>query len=115
VSCSVSSLFKLYVLTSNRLSLGALKDVEGSFNMQSTRGNFSCDDLRKLKSDNVIKGNFKCDATNNNPTTANGKSGTSSSSSSGSSSTSSGAAFMTGANVPVVGLAAVFGALAQLL
>ncbi|KAJ5143996.1 uncharacterized protein N7515_002783 [Penicillium bovifimosum] len=101
--------------TFNKLSLGALKDVEGSFNMQSTRGNFSCDDLRKLKSDNVIKGNFKCDATNNNPTTANGGKGTSSSSSGGSSSTSSGAAFMTGANVPVVGLAAVFGALAQLL
>ncbi|KAJ5570898.1 hypothetical protein N7535_004558 [Penicillium sp. DV-2018c] len=101
--------------TFNKLSLGALKDVEGSFNMQSTRGNFSCDDLRKLKSDNVIKGNFKCDATNNNPTTANGGSGTSSSSSSGSSSTSSGAAYITGANVPVVGLAAVFGALAQLL
>lgn len=83
--------------------------------MQSTRGNFSCDDLRKLKNDNVIKGGFKCDATNNNPTTANGGSGTSSSSSSGSSSTSSGAAFMNGANVPVAGLAAVFGALAQLL
>ncbi|CRL18834.1 unnamed protein product [Penicillium camemberti] len=101
--------------TFNKLSLGALKDVEGSFNMQSTRGNFSCSDLRKLKSDDVIKGSFKCDATNNNPTTANGGSGTSSSSSSSSSSTSSGAAFMNGANVPVVGLAAVFGALAQLL
>lgn len=97
----------------NRLALGALKDVEGSFNMQSTRGNFSCDDLKKLKSDNVIKGSFKCDATNNNPTSSNGGSGTSSSSSS--STTSSGAAFMNGANVPVVGLAAVFGALAQLL
>lgn len=83
--------------------------------MQSTRGNFSCSDLRKLKSDDVIKGSFKCDATNNNPTTANGGSGTSSSSSSSSSSTSSGAAFMNAANVPVVGLAAVFGALAQLL
>ncbi|OQE00074.1 hypothetical protein PENVUL_c059G04991 [Penicillium vulpinum] len=101
--------------TFNKLALGALKDVEGSFNMQSTRGNFSCDDLSKLKSDDVIKGNFKCDATTNNPTTSNGKSGTSSSTSSGSSSTSSGAAFMTGANVPVVGLAAIFGALAQLL
>ncbi|KAJ5811066.1 hypothetical protein N7447_010582 [Penicillium robsamsonii] len=99
--------------TFNKLSLGALKDVEGSFNMQSTRGNFSCDDLRKLKSDNVIKGSFKCDATNANPTT-NGKTDSSSSSSS-SSSTSSGAAFMNGANVPVVGLAAIFGALAQLL
>ncbi|KAJ5193903.1 hypothetical protein N7491_001234 [Penicillium cf. griseofulvum] len=100
--------------TFNKLSLGALKDVEGSFNMQSTRGNFSCDDLRKLKDDDVIKGNFKCDATNLNPTTSDGKSG-SSTSSSGSSSTSSGAAFMNGANVPVVGLAAIFGALAQLL
>ncbi|KAJ6123798.1 hypothetical protein N7471_011115 [Penicillium samsonianum] len=99
--------------TFNKLALGALKDVEGSFNMQSTRGNFSCDDLKKLKSDNVIKGSFKCDATNNNPTSSNGGSGTSSSSSS--STTSSGAAFMNGANVPVVGLAAVFGALAQLL
>lgn len=86
--------------------------------MQSTRGNFSCDDLHKLKNDDVIKGSFKCDATNNNPTTANGASGTSSSpssSSSSSSSTSSGAAFMNGANVPVVGLAAIFGVLAQLL
>ncbi|KAJ5502171.1 hypothetical protein N7463_005045 [Penicillium fimorum] len=101
--------------TFNKLSLGALKDVEGSFNMQSTRGNFSCDDLHKLKSDKIIKGSFKCDATNDNPTTSNENSGTSSSSSSGSSSTSSGAAFMTGANVPVVGLAAIFGALAQLL
>lgn len=97
----------------NRLSLGALKDVEGSFNMQSTRGNFSCDDLRKLKNDDVIKGSFKCDATNANPTTSKGGSGTSSSDSS--SETSEGAAFMTGANVPVVGLAALFGALAQLL
>ena len=84
--------------------------------MQSTRGNFSCDDLRKLKSDDVIKGTFKCDATNSNPTTASGSSGTSSSSSSTTSAaTSSGAAYMTGASVPVVGLAAVFGALAQLL
>ncbi|KAJ5483491.1 hypothetical protein N7530_002737 [Penicillium desertorum] len=99
--------------TFNKLSLGALKDVEGSFNMQSTRGNFSCDDLRKLKNDDVIKGSFKCDATNANPTTSKGGSGTSSSDSS--SETSSGAAFMTGANVPVVGLAALFGALAQLL
>ncbi|KGO68457.1 Leucine rich repeat 5 [Penicillium italicum] len=107
--------------TFNKLALGALKDVEGSFNMQSTRGNFSCDDLHKLKSDDVIKGSFKCDATNNNPTTANGGSGTSGSSSSSTSTssssakTSSGAAFMSGANVPVVGLAAIFGALAQLL
>ncbi|KAI3191078.1 hypothetical protein CBS147311_9547 [Penicillium roqueforti] len=102
--------------TFNKLSLGALKDVEGSFNMQSTRGNFSCDDLRKLKSDDVIKGTFKCDATNANATTSTGTSGSSTSSSSTTSAaTSSGAAFMTGANVPVVGIAAVFGALAQLL
>lgn len=84
--------------------------------MQSTRGNFSCDDLRKLKSDDVIKGTFKCDATNANATTSTGTSGSSTSSSSTTSAaTSSGAAFMTGANVPVVGIAAVFGALAQLL
>lgn len=83
--------------------------------MQSTHGNFSCDSFQKLKNEDVIKGGFNCKADTKTPTTANGNSGTSSSSSSSSSSTSSGAAFMTGANVPVVGLAAIFGALAQLL
>lgn len=101
--------------TFDKISLGKLKDVEGSFNMQSTHGNFSCDSFQKLKSDRVIKGSFNCKSDTKTPTTANGNSGTSSSSSGSSSSTSSGAAFMTGANVPVVGLAAIFGALAQLL
>ncbi|KAJ5320373.1 hypothetical protein PENANT_c010G02382 [Penicillium antarcticum] len=101
--------------TFDKISLGKLKDVEGAFNMQSTHGNFSCDDFKKLKNEDVIKGHFTCKADTDSPTTSNGKSGTSSSTSSSSSSTSSGAAFMTGANVPIVGLAAVFGALAQLL
>jgi len=103
--------------TFNKISLGALKDVEGAFNMQSTHGNFSCSDFKKLKTEDVIKGKFSCNATNDNPTTANGTSGTGSgsSTSSGSSSTSSGAAFLTGANVPVVGIAAFFGALASFL
>ncbi|CAI7653408.1 unnamed protein product [Penicillium bialowiezense] len=102
--------------TFNKVSLGALKDVEGTFNMQSTHGNFSCSDFKQLKTDHVIKGDFKCDATNNNPTTSNGTSGTSGTSTgSGSSSTSSGAAYFTGANVPVVGIAAFFGALASFL
>lgn len=98
-----------------RLALGKLTKVAGSFNMQSTRGNFSCEDLRKFKDDDVIEGKFKCDATNDNPTTANGNSGTSTGSGDKGSATSSGAAFVTGANVPVVGIAAIFGALAQLL
>ncbi|KAJ5881772.1 Leucine rich repeat 5 [Penicillium soppii] len=103
--------------TFNKVSLGALKDVEGAFNMQSTHGNFSCSDFKKLKTEDVIKGKFSCNATNDNPTTANGTSGTGSGTStgSGSSSTSSGAAFFTGANVPVVGIAAFFGALASFL
>ena len=85
--------------------------------MQSTHGNFSCSDFKKLKNEDVIKGKFSCNATNDNPTTANGTSGTGSgtSSGSGSSSTSSGAAYFNGANVPVVGIAAVFGALASML
>ncbi|CAI7564343.1 unnamed protein product [Penicillium glandicola] len=98
--------------TFNKLSLGALTDVEGSFNMQSTQGNFSCTDLKKLKTENVIKGTFKCNATNADATSS---SSSSTSTSSSSSSTSSGAAFMVGASVPVVGVAALFGAIAQLL
>ncbi|CAG7940047.1 unnamed protein product [Penicillium salamii] len=102
--------------TFNKVSLGALKDVAGTFNLQSTHGNFSCSDFKELKNQHVIKGDFKCNATSNNPTTSNGTSGTSGTSTgSGSSSTSSGAAFFNGANVPVAGLAAVFGVLASFL
>ncbi|KAL4889055.1 GPI-anchored cell wall organization protein-domain-containing protein [Aspergillus ambiguus] len=93
-------------------SLPALENVKGGFNMQST-GNFSCDSFKKLHSDKVIRGSFKCEASTSNPTTKDGSSGSSTGSSA--STTSEGAAPMNGANMPAMGLAAVFGALLQFL
>lgn len=75
--------------------------------MQSSHGNFSCSDFDKKK----VAGVFKCDATNDNPTDSKGNSATGTKNSD----TSSGAAVFTGANVPVVGIAAIFGALASLM
>lgn len=97
--------------TFNNISLGALKDVAGAFNLQSTHGNFSCDYFKQLKKDDIIKGKYQCSAATDNPTTANGTSG----SSTKDSDTSSGVAVLTGANLPVAGIAAIFGALASFM
>lgn len=94
----------------DEVSLPKLKEVKGGFNMQST-GNFSCDAFKSLRSDNIIKGTFKCEGSKSNPTTKDGSSGTTSSSSAASASSSTGAAVVNMANMPAMGLAAVFGAL----
>lgn len=101
--------------TFDTLSMGSLQEVDGGFNVESTNGTFQCSSFKKLKGDGVIRGTYKCDASTNDPTTANGKSGTSSSSStsSTSSATSSGAA--SSLAVPATGLAAFFIAFAQFL
>ncbi|KAL4785769.1 GPI-anchored cell wall organization protein-domain-containing protein [Aspergillus varians] len=92
--------------------LPSLKNVRGGFNMQST-GNFSCDTFNSWK-DNTIHGTYKCESEAKSPTTADGTSGSSTTSSgSSSSSPSDDAAILTAANVPAMGLAAVFGALVQ--
>jgi hypothetical protein len=94
--------------------MGSLEEVDGGFNVESTNGTFECSSFKKLKSDGVIRGTYKCDASTSDPTTANGKSGTSSSTSSSSTSaTSSGAA--SSLAVPATGLAALFLAFAQFL
>lgn len=97
--------------------MGALEEVDGGFNLQSTDGKFKCSEFQKMHSNGVIRGKYTCDATTSHPTTAGGKSGTTSSTSSGSgsSSTSSGAAVANMVNVPAAGIAAAFYALVQLL
>ncbi|PYH95140.1 hypothetical protein BO71DRAFT_429298 [Aspergillus ellipticus CBS 707.79] len=97
------------------VSLSALEEVKGGFNMQST-GNFSCSAFKTLRENNVIRGTYTCKANTTDPTTKDGSSGTgtSTSSSSSSSSTSSdSASVMNVASMPALGLAAVFGALIQ--
>ena len=92
-----------------------LENVRGGFNVQSS-GDFSCDDFDKKHKDKVIRGKYTCSAKKSNPKSKNGKSGTETSSSSSSSSTSSeGAAPGNVANLPNMGLAALFGALLQLV
>ncbi|KAA8649158.1 hypothetical protein EYZ11_006069 [Aspergillus tanneri] len=91
--------------------LPALKTVAGGFNMQST-GNFSCDTFNKLEG-NAIRGKYECKAKTPNPTTKDGSSGSTTSGGQPSSSSSEGASAMNVANVPAMGLAAVFGALVQ--
>lgn len=98
------------------VSLPSLKFVKGGFNMQST-GDFSCSNFKNLRSKDVIRGDFKCKSNASNPTTKDGSSGGSgsgTSTGSGSSTTSSGAASVDNvANMPGMGMAAVFGALVQ--
>ncbi|KAL4939014.1 hypothetical protein BDV06DRAFT_225458 [Aspergillus oleicola] len=95
----------------DRASLPSLKNVRGGFNMQST-GNFSCDTFDDWK-DNTIHGSYKCEAETNDPTTADGSSGSSTTSSGDDASPTDDAAVLTAANVPAMGLAAVFGLLVQ--
>ncbi|KAJ5133944.1 hypothetical protein N7448_001035 [Penicillium atrosanguineum] len=100
--------------TFDTLSMGALEEVDGGFNVQSTNGTFSCTTFKKMQGDGVIRGTYNCKATTPDPTTSNGKSGTSSSStSSGTSATSSGAA--SSLAIPATGIAAFFFAFAQFL
>ncbi|PWY86232.1 GPI-anchored cell wall organization protein Ecm33 [Aspergillus heteromorphus CBS 117.55] len=97
------------------VSLSALTEVKGGFNMQST-GNFSCSAFKTLRENNVIRGTYTCKANTTDPTTKDGSSGTgtSTSTSSTSSSTSSdSASVMNVASMPALGLAAVLGALLQ--
>ncbi|KAL4950499.1 GPI-anchored cell wall organization protein-domain-containing protein [Aspergillus filifer] len=96
----------------DKASLPSLKNVRGGFNMQST-GNFSCETFNDWK-DNTIHGKYSCKASTNDPTTADGTSGSSTTTSSGDdSSPTDDAAVLTAANVPAMGLAAVFGLLVQ--
>lgn len=84
--------------------------------MQST-GEIECSEFKQMKKD-VIRGSFKCKSKTKDPKTKGGASGSGDSSStstgSGSSSSSSGAAVVDNvANMPGMGLAALFGALVQ--
>ncbi|OJJ87095.1 GPI-anchored protein Ecm33 [Aspergillus glaucus CBS 516.65] len=93
-----------------------LSNVKGGFNMQST-GDFDCDGFDKKHKDKVIRGSYTCSAKKSNPKSKNGQSGTSSgtsSAASGTSTSSEGAAPANIANVPAMGMAAIFGALLQL-
>lgn len=92
-----------------------LENVKGGFNVQST-GDFDCDGFDKKHKNKVIRGSYTCSAKKSNPKTKNGKSGTSSSTAaSGTSTSSEGAAPGNVASVPTMGMAAVFGALLQLV
>lgn len=95
------------------MDLPSLKEVKGGFNMQST-GQFDCAPFQKEASSggnaNVIQGSFTCKAATSNPTTKNGSSGTSTGTSA-SASPSKGAAAANLANMPAMGVAAIFGAL----
>ncbi|KAL4809068.1 GPI-anchored cell wall organization protein-domain-containing protein [Aspergillus unguis] len=95
----------------DKATLPSLKNVRGGFNMQST-GNFSCSTFNSWK-DNTIHGKYDCKASTNDPTTADGSSGSSTTSSGGDSSPTDDAAVLTGANVPAMGLAALFGMAVQ--
>ncbi|KAL4921199.1 GPI-anchored cell wall organization protein-domain-containing protein [Aspergillus aurantiobrunneus] len=89
----------------------SLENVRGGFNMQST-GNFSCDTFDNWEG-SVIRGDYECEASTNNPTTADGSSGSSTSSGGGDSQPTDDAAILNGASVPAMGLAAMFGLLVQ--
>ncbi|KAL4873139.1 hypothetical protein BDV12DRAFT_160446 [Aspergillus spectabilis] len=91
--------------------LPALKNVRGGFNMQST-GNFSCDTFDNWK-DNTIHGTYKCEAATADPTTSDGSSGSGTTTSGGSDATPTDAAILTAANLPIMGVAAIFGVLVQ--
>ena len=92
-----------------------LENVRGGFNVQSS-GDFSCDDFDKKHKDKVIRGKYTCSAKKSNPKSKNGKSGTETGSSSSSSATGSeGAAPGNVASLPNMGMAALFGALLQLV
>ncbi|KAF7178805.1 hypothetical protein CNMCM7691_007626 [Aspergillus felis] len=94
------------------VNMPKLENVKGQFNLQST-GNFSCTSFDKAKSDGIIRGAYKCRATEANPTTKDGASGTTTSSGSSASASKSSAADLNAANLPALGFAAVFGALVQ--
>ncbi|GFF37600.1 protein ecm33 [Aspergillus udagawae] len=96
----------------DEVTMPKLENVRGQFNLQST-GNFSCSSFAKAKSDNIIKGQYKCKSAEANPTTKDGSSGTTTSSGSSASASKSSAADLNAANLPALGFAAVFGALVQ--
>lgn len=95
------------------VDLSSLKDVKGRFNLQST-GKINCQKFKDLKKNKVVKGTFHCKAQDPNPTTADGSSGTSSGGGkSATTTTGSSSASDNIANMPGMGLAAIFGALVQ--
>lgn len=97
----------------DEVDIPKLENVKGGFNIQST-GDFDCDGFDKKHKNKVIRGSYTCSAKKSNPKSKNGQSGTSSGTASKSSSTSSeGAAPGNVANVPTMGMAAIFGALLQ--
>lgn len=99
----------------DEVDIPKLENVKGGFNVQST-GDFDCDGFDKKHKNKVIRGSYTCSAKKSNPKTKNGKSGTSSSTAaSGTSTSSEGAAPGNVASVPTMGMAAVFGALLQLV
>lgn len=82
-------------------------------NIKST-GHFSCDPYKKLADEHKINGKFDCKASDPNPTTKGGSSGTISGGGvSGKPSSSGNAAVGNTANVPAMGMAALFGAMLQ--
>jgi hypothetical protein len=95
----------------DRASLPSLENVRGGFNMQST-GNFSCETFDNWQ-DNTIHGEYTCEAETANPTTSDGTSGSSTTTSGDDSEPTDDAAILTVANVPAMGVAAVFGLLVQ--
>ena len=98
---------------STRVEMPKLENVKGGFNIQST-GDFDCNDFDKKHKDKVIRGSYTCSAKKSNPKSKNGQSGTTSGTASKSSSTSSeGAAPGNVADIPTMGMAAIFGALLQ--
>jgi hypothetical protein len=95
--------------------MGSLEEVDGGFNVQSSNGTFSCKNFKELQDNHTIRGTYKCEATTNDPTTSNGKSGTTSSTSSSASSSSSSGAASANFAAPATGAAALFFAIAQLI
>lgn len=93
------------------VSLPALSDVRGGFNMQSSSPDFSCSSFDSAHSNQVIKGTYVCAPGQSNPGTAGSKP-----TSTGSSSTKSGAAGHFEVNQPMVmGGSSVVAALLALL
>lgn len=97
----------------DNVSTPQLEKVKGTLNIKST-GHFSCDPYKKLADEHKINGKFDCKASDPNPTTKGGSSGTISGGGvSGKPSSSGNAAVGNTANVPAMGMAALFGAMLQ--
>lgn len=92
------------------LTLPALKDVRGGFNMQTTSSTFNCAPFQgEAGMNNVIKGVFNCQVGKSNPDP--NSSGTATGSSGSSSSTSKSSASNFDPTTPLTGLGALVAAL----